>query len=99
VRTVRRWGRTRVGRGEEIQLLVAVGVAVDHLAQAVPSSAAGATGHGPGRRRCVQPSSRIAVGRNGQVSDGADLITYLCGEQPAYIIGATYDVNGGSHIH
>lgn len=41
----------------------------------------------------------IPVGRNGRVSDVADLITYLCREQSGYITGATYDVNGGSHIH
>jgi NAD(P)-dependent dehydrogenase (short-subunit alcohol dehydrogenase family) len=41
----------------------------------------------------------IPVGRNGQVNDVADLITYLCREQTGYITGATYDVNGGSHIH
>jgi NAD(P)-dependent dehydrogenase (short-subunit alcohol dehydrogenase family) len=41
----------------------------------------------------------IPVGRNGKVSDVADLITYLCREESGYITGATYDVNGGSHIH
>jgi NAD(P)-dependent dehydrogenase (short-subunit alcohol dehydrogenase family) len=41
----------------------------------------------------------IPVGRNGRVADVADLITYLCREQTGYITGATYDVNGGSHIH
>ena len=41
----------------------------------------------------------VPVGRNGRVSDVADLITYLCREQSGYITGATYDVNGGSHIH
>jgi len=41
----------------------------------------------------------IPVGRNGKVGDVADLITYLCREQSGYITGATYDVNGGSHIH
>jgi NAD(P)-dependent dehydrogenase (short-subunit alcohol dehydrogenase family) len=41
----------------------------------------------------------IPVGRNGRVGDVADLITYLCREQTGYITGATYDVNGGSHIH
>ena len=41
----------------------------------------------------------IPVGRNGHVSDVADLITFLCREQTGYITGATYDVNGGSHIH
>ena len=41
----------------------------------------------------------IPVGRNGHVSDVADLITFLCREQTGYVTGATYDVNGGSHIH
>jgi NAD(P)-dependent dehydrogenase (short-subunit alcohol dehydrogenase family) len=41
----------------------------------------------------------IPVGRNGRVTDVADLITYLCREESGYITGATYDVNGGSHIH
>ncbi|SFP77868.1 2-hydroxycyclohexanecarboxyl-CoA dehydrogenase [Geodermatophilus dictyosporus] len=41
----------------------------------------------------------IPVGRNGRVEDVADLITYLCREETGYVTGATYDVNGGSHIH
>jgi NAD(P)-dependent dehydrogenase (short-subunit alcohol dehydrogenase family) len=41
----------------------------------------------------------IPVGRNGRVGDVADLITYLCREESGYITGATYDINGGSHIH
>jgi NAD(P)-dependent dehydrogenase (short-subunit alcohol dehydrogenase family) len=41
----------------------------------------------------------IPVGRNGNVHDVADLITYLCREESGYITGVTYDVNGGSHIH
>ena len=41
----------------------------------------------------------IPVGRNGRTADVADLITYLCREESSYITGATYDVNGGSHIH
>ncbi|TQM11852.1 SDR family NAD(P)-dependent oxidoreductase [Pseudonocardia kunmingensis] len=41
----------------------------------------------------------IPVGRNGRVADVADLITYLCRVESGYITGATYDVNGGSHIH
>ncbi len=41
----------------------------------------------------------IPVGRNGRVEDVADLITYLCRPETGYITGATYDVNGGSHIH
>jgi 2-hydroxycyclohexanecarboxyl-CoA dehydrogenase len=41
----------------------------------------------------------IPVGRNGTVADVADLITYLCREESGYVTGATYDVNGGAHIH
>ncbi|HET7398147.1 MAG TPA: SDR family NAD(P)-dependent oxidoreductase [Intrasporangium sp.] len=41
----------------------------------------------------------IPVGRTGNVSDVADLVTYLCREESGYITGATYDVNGGSHMH
>jgi 2-hydroxycyclohexanecarboxyl-CoA dehydrogenase len=41
----------------------------------------------------------IPVGRTGRVDDVADLITYLCRPESGYITGATYDVNGGSHIH
>lgn len=41
----------------------------------------------------------IPVGRNGTVADVADLITYLCRPQSGYITGATYDVNGGAHMH
>lgn len=41
----------------------------------------------------------IPVGRNGIVADVADLITFLCRAESGYITGATYDVNGGSHMH
>lgn len=41
----------------------------------------------------------IPVGRKGSTTDVADLITYLCRPESGYITGATYDVNGGSHIH
>ncbi len=49
--------------------------------------------------RKTQLLAGIPVGRNGKVADVADLITYLCREESGYITGATYDVNGGSHIH
>jgi 2-hydroxycyclohexanecarboxyl-CoA dehydrogenase len=49
--------------------------------------------------RKTQLLAGIPVGRNGTVHDVADLITYLCREESGYITGATYDVNGGSHIH
>jgi NAD(P)-dependent dehydrogenase (short-subunit alcohol dehydrogenase family) len=41
----------------------------------------------------------IPVGRSGRVADVADLIAYLCRPESGYITGATYDVNGGSHMH
>jgi NAD(P)-dependent dehydrogenase (short-subunit alcohol dehydrogenase family) len=41
----------------------------------------------------------IPVGRMGNVEDVADLIMYLCRPESGYITGATYDVNGGAHIH
>ena len=41
----------------------------------------------------------VPVGRKGTTDDVADLITYLCRPESGYITGATYDVNGGSHIH
>jgi 2-hydroxycyclohexanecarboxyl-CoA dehydrogenase len=49
--------------------------------------------------RKAQLIAGVPVGRNGNVADVADLITYLCREESGYITGATYDVNGGSHIH
>jgi 2-hydroxycyclohexanecarboxyl-CoA dehydrogenase len=49
--------------------------------------------------RKAQLVAGVPVGRNGNVADVADLITYLCREESGYITGATYDVNGGSHIH
>ena len=49
--------------------------------------------------RKTQLVAGIPVGRNGRVADVADLITYLCREETGYVTGATYDVNGGSHIH
>jgi NAD(P)-dependent dehydrogenase (short-subunit alcohol dehydrogenase family) len=49
--------------------------------------------------RKAQLLATIPVGRNGTVHDVADLVTYLCREEAGYITGATYDVNGGAHIH
>ena len=48
--------------------------------------------------REAQLLAGIPVGRKGRIADVADLITYLCREESGYITGATYDVNGGSHI-
>jgi NAD(P)-dependent dehydrogenase (short-subunit alcohol dehydrogenase family) len=49
--------------------------------------------------RKTQLVAGIPVGRTGAVHDVADLITYLCRKESGYITGATYDVNGGAHIH
>ncbi|MBE8523542.1 SDR family oxidoreductase [Amycolatopsis sp. H6(2020)] len=41
----------------------------------------------------------IPMGRTGTVADVADVIAFLCRPESSYLTGATYDVNGGSHIH
>lgn len=41
----------------------------------------------------------IPVGRNGNTGDVAGMITFLAGPDAGYITGATFDINGGSHIH
>jgi 2-hydroxycyclohexanecarboxyl-CoA dehydrogenase len=40
----------------------------------------------------------IPVGRNGRTEDVAATIAFLAGEHVGYITGATFDINGGSHI-
>src|ERR687885_1280811 len=49
--------------------------------------------------REAQILASVPVGRIGEVQDVADVIAFLCREESGYITGATYDVNGGSHIH
>jgi 2-hydroxycyclohexanecarboxyl-CoA dehydrogenase len=39
------------------------------------------------------------TGRTGTVEDVANVIGFLCRLESSYITGATYDINGGSHIH
>lgn len=41
----------------------------------------------------------IPVGRNGETTDVAAVITFLASEATGYITGVTYDINGGSHIN
>jgi 3-oxoacyl-[acyl-carrier protein] reductase len=42
--------------------------------------------------------SRIPVGREGNVSDVAGLVSYLCSDEAGYVTGATIDINGGSFM-
>lgn len=48
----------------------------------------------------VQEASRarIPVGREGEVTDVAALVSFLCGEESGYLTGATIDINGGSFM-
>lgn len=41
----------------------------------------------------------VPVRRIGAVEDVADIIAFLARPESGYLTGATYDVNGGSHIH
>lgn len=49
--------------------------------------------------RKQQLLDNIPVGRNGSTADVAATIAFLAGESVGYITGATFDINGGSHIH
>ena len=73
------------------------GVTVNSVAPGLINT--GITGEVLEGEREAQVAAGIPVGRTGNVNDVADLITYLCREESGYITGATYDVNGGSHIH
>lgn len=41
----------------------------------------------------------VPVGRQGTTQDIAALFAFLMGREAGYITGATYDINGGSHIN
>ncbi|MGW0890317.1 SDR family NAD(P)-dependent oxidoreductase [Saccharopolyspora sp. NPDC002578] len=41
----------------------------------------------------------VPVGRNGRTTDVAATIAFLSGDAVGYITGATFDINGGSHIN
>jgi 2-hydroxycyclohexanecarboxyl-CoA dehydrogenase len=74
-----------------------VGVTVNSVAPGLIGT--DITGGALDDERKAQLLAGIPVGRIGQVSDVADLITFLCRPESGYITGATYDVNGGSHIN
>jgi 2-hydroxycyclohexanecarboxyl-CoA dehydrogenase len=49
------------------------------------------------RRRTIE--SATPVGRLGKAEEVASLVAFLCHDDSGFITGATYDINGGSHIH
>ncbi|EFL29252.1 hypothetical protein SSOG_08966 [Streptomyces himastatinicus ATCC 53653] len=48
---------------------------------------------------CPRSSAAVPARRIGDVEDVADVIAFLARPESSYLTGATYDVNGGSHIH
>lgn len=48
------------------------------------------------RKEAMLPD--LPVGRVGTVDDVANVVSFLLGRDAGYLTGATYDVNGGSHI-
>ena len=43
--------------------------------------------------------AEIPANRSGTTDDVADVIAFLCRPSTSYVTGATWDINGGSHIH
>ena len=43
--------------------------------------------------------AEVPMGRSGTTEDVADVIAFLCRPSTSYVTGATWDINGGSHIH
>jgi 2-hydroxycyclohexanecarboxyl-CoA dehydrogenase len=47
----------------------------------------------------AQLAADVPLGRQGTAEDIAALFAFLLSDDAAYITGATYDINGGSHIY
>ena len=43
--------------------------------------------------------AEIPMQRSGTTDDVADVIAFLCRPSTSFVTGATWDINGGSHIH
>lgn len=43
--------------------------------------------------------AEVPMSRSGTTEDVADVIAFLCRPSTSYVTGATWDINGGSHIH
>ncbi|MFF7459239.1 SDR family NAD(P)-dependent oxidoreductase [Kitasatospora sp. NPDC008115] len=72
--------------------LAAAGVTVNAVAPAaVHTPAVARLGAGAAARS-------VPVGRMGRAAEVAALVAYLVGEDAGYVTGATFDINGGSHM-
>lgn len=46
----------------------------------------------------LKAATRIPVGRIGQPSDIANMVSYLCSDAASFINGSTFDVTGGEYM-
>ncbi len=51
------------------------------------------------KQRRIEIEAATPIGRLGRSNEVAAVIAFLCCDEAAFITGATYDVNGGTHIH
>ncbi|AZK92754.1 MULTISPECIES: SDR family oxidoreductase [Streptomyces] len=75
--------------------LAAHGVTVNAVAPAAVDTPAVA---GLGPSAVAEAARQIPVGRMGRPSEVAGLVAYLVGEEGGYVTGATFDINGGTHM-